>query len=394
MTITFQVTGPTDGDPSTLDCKIHIGVSGEVWNTIDISSFILNPSQEEMPLDLADGQIETYRPAPHPPEAKFTWTPTMPYAGDAVTFDGSASKAGFDGTHTCPITEWRWDFNGDLAWDVVENDPVTTWTFTDAGTYNVTLEVYAPGSLPTETDQEWHLVTVLERPMGPNIDLYADMWSIGPNQEGDAHAPQELVCLYAKVTYNDDPVANKLVAFQVIDANGTDIIYRVDDTDENGIATVCFRIPNKPAFGTWLAIATVDIAQVTKNDTMPFKVGWIIEILSIQLTDSLGNPLLNITKTQTMWFTITLQNIAKSSRTATLTVTVYDDVGQPIGSIAIVDETFTPGESTKLNFALTVPSYAFVGRGKAFANALTALPADGGVPLCPEKSTEFAIKKP
>jgi hypothetical protein len=254
--------------------------------------------------------------------------------------------------------------------------------------------VYAPGSLPEETDQESHDVTVLERPLGPNIDLYADDWSKGPDQEGDAHAPQELVCLYAKVTYNDDPVANKLVAFQVIDSEGHDIIYRVDDTDKNGIATVCFRVPNTPAFGTWLAIATVDIAQTTVDDTMPFKVGWIVEILSIQLTDDMGTPLTSIKKGETMYFTITLQNIAKSSRTATLTVTVYDDAGQPIGSFAIEDETFMPGPATILNFALLVPSYAFVGVGKAYANAFTAFPVDGGVPLCPEASTQFQIKKP
>jgi len=56
-------------------------------------------------------------PAPYGPEAKFTWSPVFPIVNETVTFDASASKPGFDGTSMCPITEYRWDFDGDLIFD-------------------------------------------------------------------------------------------------------------------------------------------------------------------------------------------------------------------------------------------------------------------------------------
>ena len=69
-----------------------------------------------------------------PPVAQFSYTPTNPVTGTAVTFNGTASYDP-DGA----IAAFAWDLNGDGAID--RSGPVVTWTYTAAGTYTATLYV-------------------------------------------------------------------------------------------------------------------------------------------------------------------------------------------------------------------------------------------------------------
>jgi hypothetical protein len=102
---------------------------------------------------------------------------------------------------------------------------------------------------------------------GRVIDLYTqkDPFSgKGLNQSSDVFTPQEEVILYAKVTYNDMPIENKLVSFQVINPLGESVMFKTDSTSEDGIATASFRLPdggNETFFGVWSVFATVDIAE-------------------------------------------------------------------------------------------------------------------------------------
>jgi len=227
--------------------------------------------------------------------------------------------------------------------------------------------------------------------MGAAIDLYcqkAPFDGKGPNVKSDAFAPQELVILYAKVTYNDDPVANKLVGFQVNASDGTLVFTRVAETDESGIAMAEFRIPSDPVFGEWLAYAIVDVAQTTVADTMPFDVGWIIEILSVTPVES------TYSKGETASFTLSIKNLGKTTKTPTITVVVYDECAVPI-AVALVPEWSIEGEAT-VDFTcdLEIPMWAFVGTATVYANAFTDLPSNDGVPYCPEASASFIIAKP
>jgi PKD repeat protein len=334
-------------------------------------------------------------PAPYGPTAKFSWTPVFPTEGETVTFDGSASKGGFDGTSTRPITEFRWDFESDGTWDAwgpPDTHKIVTHVYPIAGDYAVTLEVYAPGAVP-ETNSTTKTIKVLPPAMGAQIDLYcqkAPFDGKGPDVESDAFAPQELVILYAKVTYNGDPVSDKLVAFQVNSSDGQAILYRVDDTDSDGIAVVEFRIPSKPPNGTWLAWAIVDVAQTTVADTMPFKVGWIVEILSV-------TPQANTYKKgETAKFDLEIKNIAKTSKTPTITIVVYDAVGVPIGWYVIPEWYIEPEVTAPITMEIDIPLTAFKSPPSAmvFANAFTDLPSNNGVPYCPEASASFIIESP
>jgi hypothetical protein len=106
--------------------------------------------------------------------------------------------------------------------------------------------------------------------LGWQIDVYTQKQpnsGVGPGQPSDAFAPDDLVLLYANVTYNGAGVQHVLVSFSVngppnpLD-NITSSLTAL--SDDNGIAQVQFRI-NSPgenvetaSFGTWNVTASTD----------------------------------------------------------------------------------------------------------------------------------------
>ena len=72
--------------------------------------------------------------------------------GDAVTFDGSSSTPS-DGSLT-----YRWNFDSVGSNDIDATGRTATWSFTEAGTYEVSLEI----SDGTRTSEQIRTVTVVE----------------------------------------------------------------------------------------------------------------------------------------------------------------------------------------------------------------------------------------
>jgi len=233
---------------------------------------------------------------------------------------------------------------------------------------------------------------------GPLLDVYTQKpepySGKGFDQLSDAFAPQEEVILYGEVHYDCEPVEGKLVAFEVKDPAGEKIIYRSNLTDEHGIATISFRLASNATFGTYNVLATVEVLGQQTYDTLTFKVGWIIEILMIQTVDEYCNPQTVFRRGEQMYFNVTVQNIAFTSKMTTLTVVVYDECGVPIGQ-AIPQHLLIPPETSSIFIiGLSIPKWAFLGVGSIYANAYTDLPQFGGTPYCPEISVTFMITKP
>lgn len=230
---------------------------------------------------------------------------------------------------------------------------------------------------------------------GPYLDLYTQKpepySGRGPHQPSDMFTLQEEVVLYAEVHYDCEPVEYKFVAFEVSDPNGTTIVYRTNATDQNGIATTRFRLASNATFGTYFAIATVEISGKTAYDTLTFKVGWIIELIEIKTVDQYGSPTDTFARGEQIHFNLTAKNVALVSKAATFTVAIYDEHNVPIGQIILHNCVLTPGPAKTFLFNIKISQWACVGSGAAFVNAYTDLPYLGGVPWCPEKSTTFLI---
>ena len=269
---------------------------------------------------------------------------------------------------------------------------------------------------------------------GPAIDLY-DQYPYpyggqGLNQHSDSFAPQELVCLFAKVTFAGDRITNKLVVFEVFDALGHKITLLQNYTDQNGIATVCFRLPmydsqagswDPAIFGWWYVVATVSVDQVTVNDTMWFEVGWLVQVLTVVANNAPYFKYIDM-----MNFTAIILTIHEQPITALFSVDAYDVMGYPIGeafaywTVNATRVAGIPGNTTKgvyewgdqvitsvdlppyvhevtpitdivplpttppRSIMIAIPTWARVGGETVIGYALTDFPAVGGTPLGPQ----------
>jgi len=108
---------------------------------------------------------------------------------------------------------------------------------------------------------------------GRLLDLYTQKGGKGPNEPGGEFVAGEMVYLISRVTYDDYPVQQKLVAFEVRSPLNETVVILVAATDQDGFAQISFRIPNIPSSnGTWTGISVVDIAGETVWDTISFRV--------------------------------------------------------------------------------------------------------------------------
>jgi len=355
-----------------------------------------------------DGYYEWVREqqTPGAPVAAFTWSPPSPYTGVTVQFDASATTSG-----GYPPVTYDWDLDGDGAYgDASIVNP--TWSYGTAATYTVKLN--ATNSLGY-WDEEQHDI-VVKKLLGPAIDVYTQAlrqyWNasddlltdyIGKGEfvDCDSFAPGENVTLFANVTYNGDIVQNILVGFEVYDPTGDCVTYRVDRTDVDGIAKVWFRIPipcdplnqSGQYFGHWTVIAKAKVQDDIINDTMHFKVGFIVEIINVELLPD------NIYyKGEYICANVTYKNIGWMPRWVTLIVVAYDECDVPIGQTvekfeidpapAVLCSSFVDS----MELCIEIPKWAYVGDGNLYANAFTELPRNCGIPYCPEVSAPFTIK--
>jgi len=337
---------------------------------------------------LTPHQNVDYYPLMHPwspyPIAYFTYTPEKPHPNEFVTFDATLSAG--------DIKYYKWNFS-DGSPISTEIEPITTHVFTDVGDYNVTLTVITRDGFSNSTSK---IVSVI--PFRATLDVYTQKTPFsgkGFNQTSDAFAPQELVILYGLVTYNDAPVSDKSVSFNIYDPNGTLYVSRSNITNSEGIAWISFRLENNATFGIYKVLGAVEVAGYIANDTLWFEVGWIINIIAVETVDNMGMQKIDFGKSETVFLNIYLRNIAFTPRNVTLTIVIYDNKSQPIavsGYQTIVD----PGWiALKTLFALMIPEWAFTGPVPApiYANALTNWPTGSnmGTPYCPEAKVFIII---
>jgi hypothetical protein len=218
---------------------------------------------------------------------------------------------------------------------------------------------------------------------GRRIDLFTQKEPYsgrGINVSSDAFAPQEEVILYAYVTYGGDPVQNKPVDFNVFAPDPSlegFPLYRVPLTNASGIASISFRIPHPTSeipeeviFGTWFATAAVDIAGERVVDTLTFRVGWIVEILSIETIDTNLKPKTHFAKGTCVGVKLHMRNIAMFSRIVNLVVTAYDNISVPFDSIIWNEFTVEPGETYIYAYCfLNISEQATIGDAKLIATA-------------------------
>jgi len=298
-----------------------------------------------------------------------------------------------------------------------------TWTEFVSGAFNIEYmfpsmpermflnanEEWIPAKEPVDGDyyiQGWI--------MGLMIDVYTQypdpFGGQGLNETSDMFEPQATVTLFAKLTYNADPVQNKEVVFQVVGGGGTCEdpenttgyvnFTRVATTNADGVAYIEFGIPwpCSPAeceeiFGVWTVVAKATVREMTTEDWLWFKVNWLVMDLTVTPKAT------EFKKGEDANFTVTFCTFRLQPKDVLITLTIYDDLGVPVGTTSIwitvgnEDIVWCTSNCTEIELNIPLPKWAFAGEGTIYVNALTDWPFNCGVPVCPEASETFAILK-
>jgi hypothetical protein len=391
MTVTFKVVGYGSTDIAVVTSQLlqPDAAHTNIVHTTAGSTFNLPP------------------PPPQGPQARFVVNGTYFKQGiDSITLDASSSVAGYDTlgvAEICPITSYQWSIDfGNNGVDATFTGATATIPASAVGEVKITLTVTAPDpTAPSHADYVTtsttnKIVNVILPPLGASIDVYTARGGVGPNARSDAYGPQELVNLYALVTYNNVPVVNKDVAFEIFNQNGVAIAYRTARTNGSGIAATEYRTmwPDTATpeiiFGNWSVVATVDVSQVVKTDTVNFTFAYLITIDNAYTMTTTNNPQGSFARTNVVKVNVTLTNIRTIDLPATVTIVIYDECDVPVG-VYTVETNVNAQDSTWIAGTISIPTYAFVGQAVVYVNSLTALPSLQGIPYCPETAVPFMI---
>lgn len=108
------------------------------------------------------------------------------------------------------------------------------------------------------------------------LDLTTQKGGIGVGQPSPPFALGEIVELSARLTFNDLPEIDHLVGFEVLNPSNETVLTRTPFTDNEGVATIEFRIPDSrfllENLGTWKAIAISEVKGKTVWDILYFEV--------------------------------------------------------------------------------------------------------------------------
>lgn len=211
----------------------------------------------------------------------------------------------------------------------------------------------------------------------------------GTNATSDMFWPQKEVILYAKVTYNEWPQQNKDVTFEVIAPDGTVMTVLVARTDENGTATVSFRM-NWPCddpedlFGKWTVIASVDIACVVVKDYLWFKYDYLARIWDVT-TNARSYKHCNMT-----YVTVTFGSQSQMPRHVLITVTIHDELNYPIVTgtvyfwVTVSGAQFCSYNNYTGRVSIHIDKSVVAGVATVHVCALSDWPSNGGSALCDE----------
>ena len=209
----------------------------------------------------------------------------------------------------------------------------------------------------------------------------------GPQAPMDLVEEQSWVWLHANVTYNYWPVQHKLVGFQVNHADGTLYTNLFAFSDENGVATVGFRMPwpcqnPESLFGVWHVIASVQVADVYLQDTMDYHYDYLVQIFKVT-TDKY-----EYNHGETVEVCVTFGSHAQQDYPILLKVHIADELGVIFGHFEIATHVggtvFCQYKNTTLCGGIWIPKWAYAGIATVHVNIFDKEPIFGGAPWTPE----------
>jgi len=211
----------------------------------------------------------------------------------------------------------------------------------------------------------------------------------GFNQSSDPFSPLEKACLYAKVTYNDEPRPNVWVTYSIFCPNKTLYIIQTRESNESGIATFFFRIPSD-GFGKWTVNVTANIGgDISAYDILRFEVTWLVSISKVDILDENFNPKSLFPKGSIIRIALELENKALSPKNVTIVISALDSTDEQILTIVNTTTVLHGEELIILNG--TIPFDASLNNASLTVEIYDRMPKLGGTLYCPPVSKVFTI---
>jgi hypothetical protein len=321
-------------------------------------------------------------------------TVTAAGSGQTVTITFAASYSFVFHESGLPSgTSWNVTCNGQT---IVSTSADVTFSSLATGSYSYSVGALAgyeitpsTGTITVNSAGQSQAITFTNVRDVTKVDVFTDKGGRSAGTNSDAYGPQELIKIYAFVTYRDAPVVNKDVAFSIRNQNGDLIDLRVARTNTTGYAYADYRLPwpdsstPEVMFGTWSIVGSVDVSQIVVTDNIHFVFNYLINTNGIQMPAA-------VQRQSSTTVSITIQSISNSAIWSSVSITVYDEAKVPISYAVINNPSQTTGSSI-ITATLTIPSWAYIGKATVYVDVLTGPPSAGGVPYCPEKIANFQI---
>ncbi|MGP3705207.1 MAG: PKD domain-containing protein [Candidatus Bathyarchaeota archaeon] len=160
LTVNFDGSGSYDPDGGTIISYYWDFGDGATANGVSVTHVYYNAGAYTITLTVIDDEntsgsasITIFVSPIEYGYASFTWTPSVPYANETVTFDASTSKPSSGST----IKEYHWTIDG---YSTVTTVPIFTYTFRTTGSH--TVKLYIVDSTPYTSPEVSKTVVVNE----------------------------------------------------------------------------------------------------------------------------------------------------------------------------------------------------------------------------------------
>ena len=222
--------------------------------------------------------------------------------------------------------------------------------------------------------------------------------AIYQEHSNNVFAPFEEINIIAKVMYNMDPRPGIGVSFEIrgpLNSPNQIVFFRSATTDEEGMATILFRIPMhnqtaKPVLGTWAAFSSTAAFDSKLRGNLTFEVKWPVEIRKISLLDSEGNEQNKLAREDTR-IQLILRNTNMQSRDVNITVDLRDAFKMDIGQVAFQNMRLDNNTNTQIEHDLLIPIETAFGEATATCNVHSGSYNDTAIPIAGSRTVTFLI---
>jgi hypothetical protein len=172
------------------------------------------------------------------------------------------------------------------------------------------------------------------------------------------------------------------IAVGISNPAGDNIISRTITTNENGTASLQFKIPDTYKTGVYQDIVTALVDGRNYTNSTEFNVikSRGVSIDSVQITNQQGDPVSILPKGQNGFVKVSVSSGEKMP--ALLTLNLFDANQSSLGTTSI-KSTVNPGTS-QMTLSFFIPSNVQVGLANVFTDVYSDWPNNGGTPLAAE----------